>query len=339
MPDDGEIVDRILHIEDMKEELQELAGGEAAIENVDENLSLEMEETFLEHVLAFERAEMVTHREMLARDGVVSPAPEGLTDEGLSQALAELIRALAQRRTFLESTDHLSDRELYTHLWKEILDDKVPLLPPDDPTNCHIDILGGCSEDDIDLWLTYYADEEDRTRWAQDFPEVEVPPHQDPPYDRDRHLPKPPPPPNRYDDPEVLAAWIAECRKRLTDELGEECLRHCVIDEEPVAYAPGLACVWALHTPGAPDEVDWWAINGDVPTNYLPVSEAPDPRAFLRAIAPYWRATAYVLERGDQPAELAPVPPENRQRIGALLHRRADILDEWAADDEAWEEE
>ncbi len=48
------------------------------------------------------------------------------------------------------------------------------------------------SERDIHAWLKYYADEETRQRWAEDFPNDVVPPHEDPPYDRDRHLPQHP---------------------------------------------------------------------------------------------------------------------------------------------------
>lgn len=338
MQDNAEIVDRIFHIEEMKEELQELAGGEAIIGHVDERLSPQMEEQFLEYVLEFEHADMVPHRELLARDGVALPPPEELTDDDLAQRLEGVIQALARRRIYLESTDHLSDRELCTRLWAEVLDGEGPELDPEGLTNCHIDILGGCSEEDINLRLTYYADERERADWARDFPEDVIPPHQDPPFDRDRHLPKPPPPPSRYDDPEVLAMWVAECRERLARELGEEGLRLCTIGEEPVSYAPGLACAWGVESALSTGEVDWWVINGDVPTNYLPVSEAPGPRTFLRVIGQCWRATSGVLERGDQPAELAPIPPEDRARLGALLRRRSDILEEWAADDGAWEE-
>lgn len=46
------------------------------------------------------------------------------------------------------------------------------------------------SERDIPAWPKYYADEETRQCWAKDFPNDVVPPHEDPPYDRDRHLPQ-----------------------------------------------------------------------------------------------------------------------------------------------------
>lgn len=55
-----------------------------------------------------------------------------------------------------------------------------------------IDILGGCSEEDIKLSQRYYDDEETRRRWAEDFPEDVIPPREDPPFQRDKLLPRPP---------------------------------------------------------------------------------------------------------------------------------------------------
>ena len=45
--------------------------------------------------------------------------------------------------------------------------------------------------DDILAYLEFYADEEMRRVWAEDWPDLEIPAHADPPYGRDRHLPQP----------------------------------------------------------------------------------------------------------------------------------------------------
>jgi hypothetical protein len=37
--------------------------------------------------------------------------------------------------------------------------------------------------------MRYYADEDFRQSWAEDFPEFEMPPHEEPPYNRDKQLP------------------------------------------------------------------------------------------------------------------------------------------------------
>jgi hypothetical protein len=65
----------------------------------------------------------------------------------------------------------------------------MPALDPDEGSAWHIDILGGCSEQDIALRLKHYADEAMRQHWRSDFPDYDLPDHVDPPYDRDRYLP------------------------------------------------------------------------------------------------------------------------------------------------------
>jgi len=51
--------------------------------------------------------------------------------------------------------------------------------------------LGGCSEEDIQLQMKYYADEEWRQQFQREFPDFVMPEPEDPPYDRDRLLPQP----------------------------------------------------------------------------------------------------------------------------------------------------
>ncbi len=113
---------------------------------------------------------MVKRADLLARDGVALPAPDELSDDELALKLIEVIHTLANRRTYLSFTNHLSERELYTHLWQETLNEWCPDLPADSEMNCHIDLLGTGSGEDNALYLTYYADEEERARWAKDFP-------------------------------------------------------------------------------------------------------------------------------------------------------------------------
>jgi hypothetical protein len=38
--------------------------------------------------------------------------------------------------------------------------------------------------------LKYYADEDARRDWLKDFPDYDIPVHENPPYDRDRDLPQ-----------------------------------------------------------------------------------------------------------------------------------------------------
>ncbi len=181
-------VDREIRIGNLRREIDEVAGGEM-IHGNDSDVDPELREAFLEHVLALEQHGFVCPLDALARDGLDFPSADKLDDGALTAKLWCLIWELAKRRLFLHCTNHLSDRELYIWLVtdglrEELMGFGLPM------GNCHLDVLGGCSEEDILLQMRYYSDDDERARWAEDFPELEMPPKEQPPYDRDRSLPK-----------------------------------------------------------------------------------------------------------------------------------------------------
>lgn len=184
-----ENVDRQIRIRQMKEELAELTGGQTLFGGA-EDMSSELEEAFLEYVLEFERAPITSIYDVLAEEGFNLPPVGELADPELERKLRELIARLGAMRIYLYSTDHLSDRELYAHLVDDVL--REPTVLPNSPdAACHIDLASSGSEEDIALWLTFYASEDDRREWAADFPNDPIPPHRTPPFDRDRFLPRP----------------------------------------------------------------------------------------------------------------------------------------------------
>jgi hypothetical protein len=142
-------------------------------------------------VVDYEKAPWTTNFKQLEEAGIELPAPETLNDEQLAKKLWEVIHALALLRVFLEETDHLSDRELYTELWSDMLREEVKAMPPDPDGAYHLSPLGGCSDEDIQLQMKYYADEEWRQQFQKEFPDFVIAEHEDPPYDRDRLLPQP----------------------------------------------------------------------------------------------------------------------------------------------------
>jgi hypothetical protein len=122
--------------------------------------------------------------------GVTPPDPATVTDADLHETLWRLIEELASARIFIEGTDHLSERELYEKLWNESLRESTWFAPDDPFSATHIDFSGSNGED-LDRYLRYYADERAREMWRKDFPEDEIPPHEDLPYQRDALLPVP----------------------------------------------------------------------------------------------------------------------------------------------------
>ncbi len=86
---------------------------------------------FWQSVAAYEQAPLTTHFRQLEEAGVELPAPETLDDRRLAAKLWEVIEVLARLRVFLSQTDHLSDCELYTLLWCELLREPVKDMPLD----------------------------------------------------------------------------------------------------------------------------------------------------------------------------------------------------------------
>jgi len=151
----------------------------------------EAEEAFWKQLVDYEEAPWTTNFHQLERAGVSLPPPDSLKDQELTAKLWEVIHKLALLRVFIEQTDHLSDRELYTHLWIDSLREETKALPPAANSAYHIQILGSGSEEDNELYLKYYAGDAERRHWHKDFPGDPIPAHEDPPYDRDRLMPKP----------------------------------------------------------------------------------------------------------------------------------------------------
>jgi hypothetical protein len=193
-------VERAIRIKKLQQQLHDLAGGEVMFGNSDQ-CDPKMQEAFLQRVLEFELGERegrqrkkmgfrpVTPFDELKKEGVDLPQPHTLSDEALTPILWKLIEALGVRGCYLQHTDHLSDRQLYDWLWNHELRQELQAheLPFG---NCYIDLLGGCSEEDMQLELRYYADEYQREDWALEYPDIPMPPREKPPYDRDRLLPR-----------------------------------------------------------------------------------------------------------------------------------------------------
>ena len=132
---------------------------------------------------------MITDFAQLTADRVELPDPEAVPDMEIAAILWRVIVALAKHRVFLERTNHLSDRELYSVLWHDVLREEHAALPEGIPGGWHVDVPG--DDEQATNYLTYYASEQERQLWRKDFPDVKLPSRREPAYDRDSALPAP----------------------------------------------------------------------------------------------------------------------------------------------------
>ena len=189
MPKDKEKKDRVERIEAMERELKEIAGGEEFM-FVSDDTTMEMKEKFLESVLAFENGEYTTVFEELEKCGFSLPAPDSLSDDQLSAKLSDLIQALFLLGVELHCTDHLSDRELYEDLFSDALREEAIIWPKNPAYTYHIDMIGSGSDEHSEIYYRYYADDETRRQFAEEWPDHFLPEKAPRPYDRDKKLPR-----------------------------------------------------------------------------------------------------------------------------------------------------
>jgi hypothetical protein len=173
-------------------------------------------------------------RAILSKYGFTPLRPAEVSDDPLRGRLWELIYALAGRRIYLNSTDHLSDRALYEWL-DAFLDEDCADCPLEAETNYRVDVSDATNDTDegIQNWLRFFADEKDRADWQRDYPDGPLPPREKPAHDRDRFLPEPPiplePPPewtppfaDESDDPLGIADVDSEIRiEKLKEEIAK----------------------------------------------------------------------------------------------------------------------
>jgi len=178
-------------LQHLRKQLDEISGGMALFgcANADD-LPLEVEISFLEHVLSFELAEDTTWKEQLEDIGYSMPTPDSLTEAAVETEVWEVIQRLSEMRCYLSFTNHLSDRELYQKLYTILDEPTEDVRKMEGTMQCHLDILLPGEEEDDLIWLQYYADEKTRQLWHEEF-NFQLPPQSKAPYDRDHVLPQP----------------------------------------------------------------------------------------------------------------------------------------------------
>ena len=137
------------------------------------------ENEFLASMLAWERAPVLPISQWFQPE-LTLPSPETLDDERLHDVLWQTIHRLYDQRIVLDFTDHLSDRQLYCLIYRDIL--TSPEKKVDLPKNyLHWHCLD--ASDDEATWLRYYASPPERNEWAEQTGD-KLPPAQSPPYPR-----------------------------------------------------------------------------------------------------------------------------------------------------------
>ncbi|MEM1226349.1 MAG: hypothetical protein AAGJ40_11670 [Planctomycetota bacterium] len=144
-------------------------------------MPLQQENEYLESILAWERAPAIPIAQWFEPE-LVLPASDELTDQQLGVQLHGVIEKLFSQGIVLSYTDHLSDRQLYHVIARDILPCCEKKLEPTRLGAPRKTLQWRCVEDN-ETWLAYYADPVERRRFQEEF-EVELPAVKEPLYQR-----------------------------------------------------------------------------------------------------------------------------------------------------------
>jgi hypothetical protein len=141
---------------------------------------------------------------------------------------------------------------------------------------------------------------------------------------------------DNYGDPAVEGRWLAQQRGNVQRYLETQGVRHRGVDFDCAWFVAPYVSVWTVRSAAAPGSVGWWAISGDLPTDYLSGGDATDARSALAAFARRWREVSERMLRGEDHPTISVGNPENRTEMGELLRRRAQVIQDWVSDDSIW---
>jgi hypothetical protein len=127
------------------------------------------------------KIQMTAYRELEKR-GCAPPMAEDLTDDDVKRELTNLIWNLADLGVYVESIDHLDDRAAYVDLLS-FCDEPNMFFPDNKSFAHHYSPIGAGTDEDMELYLRYYADDETRESWRKEWGDP-LPPSELPPYPR-----------------------------------------------------------------------------------------------------------------------------------------------------------
>lgn len=144
-----------------------------------DKMSTRFENEYLSCLLAWEKAPVLPICQWFEPE-LVLPPHQTLNDVELNQQLHQAIGRMYEKNIMLISTGHLSDRQMYCLMARDILpaQEKKVFLPNKYLRWQCLDMIN-----DEESWLRFYASEDDRQKWAEETG-LKLPPKEPLPFPR-----------------------------------------------------------------------------------------------------------------------------------------------------------
>jgi len=156
-------IDLLMQNAKLRDEMEPYLDESVYLVDMD-RMSVRNENDFLTSLLAWEKAPVLPIAQWFEPE-LTLPDQHTLTDTEVKHQLHQVIGRLYEKNIWLIHAEHLSDRQLYCLIVRDILpaqEKKVVLAGKCLKWRC-LDV-----EQDEESWLRFYASEEERQRWLED---------------------------------------------------------------------------------------------------------------------------------------------------------------------------
>lgn len=131
------------------------------------------------------------------------------------------------------------------------------------------------------------------------------------------------------------AKWVASQREVVLRYLTSQHVEHNGVSLEPRWFVSPYVAVWAIRSRKNPERVGWWAISGDLPTDYMSCGTEQEPADILLAFSARWTDAAERMARGEQPDDFTIGDPCKARELAPLLATRAKLLHDFAIEEKS----
>ncbi len=126
------------------------------------------------------------------------------------------------------------------------------------------------------------------------------------------------------------ANWAAQQRANVIDYLAAHQCEHAGVSLEPRWFLSPYLAIWAIRSKANPERIGWWAISGDLPTDYITCTTERTNADVLTSFSIVWKSVAAYMMNGEWAPNHQIGPPGRQKELAPLLLRRAEMLERLA---------
>ena len=139
-------------------------------------------------------------------------------------------------------------------------------------------------------------------------------------------------------DDEAEELWFAQQRQNVCSYLVGQGIGSPNVGEWPAWHVAPVIAVWAVESQQNLGRVGWWAISGDLPTDYTTCGDERSPRQALHDIGVRWRDAAASWAVGERFDAMSLGSKEAELALAPLLASRAELLLDFSSNEDIWSE-